>query len=977
MINNNFNDFIIHRGLDYSSKETTIGHRTKLIFKTIGLIIGNILTLGILGTVLDLKDQRKIRKLQLGKGDSLVQAQRRKIADLKRKETPYVKKAEDPNNIAGAAKSDRSHRYYAKGMTIDAVGNDKDGIEDYIKNNSAEALFKSAFEHTFEQLIADGNYQLSRNKDIREDEYAAQRSALARLMVLDLIEEAELQSNACGTIDLHLNNNITVYQQCSEKIVRKDDNGYLEATEAFVDQTAFTPSNNGTVKGLIDPCGIKLILAKINEEEKAALKIALARALTDDASQELIDAKALIAANQDLSYAMNMIERITDGIEERYKNAFELFWNYFANEDDGDLPNLKPAEDKEVMLISYPTTSVQKKTNQKALTILKAIGIIFLNISTLHLYSLAKYLINQRKINQLDPATKTQSIACQRKLYAEIDSLEKLKKGEKDNNVTQIDPKQAQRLGPLNEEDELKRYQKREFNWENAVAPIDVDSIEVDIPDAEYDPIGFFQYSWRLSNKKTLENTTMERLLITAFDEIFQLLITKAEDGQIQFSRNENWIYRVDIHTVMTRMIVLDLIKWAQMTCKDDVHTLHLNGDLKVSRSIPEVIAREVNGRRVEEPFYMQSDAWTPLPFKDNPNPVMRGIDPIGIKWILTQLDQEDMNHLERLLLDEYIPDDNADLVATKNYIRRNAGHPKVKLIKQAVHLIKEVAKSLDTRYGSLLKTLWKKNANQDEGDNGALPPEKAPEVEAPPPAVDAIVPWEPAVDLPLGLQPIFNRMKANVEGLWSNMNRNILSNPKHPTQENISYNLSNDHFGAEAEIKDQFNLTHWMVGGGCFYGAITSLITQDNTGNTDENAAMIKRAMANYLNEHKHEYRNAIQQELNMSVDDLIDFLRGGRRGLHYSFTNVEAEIFAHTFGIKVQLLCPGCSIKVSDGLMQSEGFSVGPNTKESLYLWNTGYSWYAAMPKLRQPAADVPANQARAIRNLRIFWQPNGYGY
>jgi len=985
MVNNNFDNHITNRTIDYSRKETVASHRIKTVFKTIGLIIGNIFTLGILGTVLDLRNQRTIRNLQLGKGNSLVQAQRRKIAELKMnqttqtsKEKPYAKIATDPTDIAGKANSDKNHRYFAKGLTIDAVDNDEDDTEDYIKNNSTEALFKSAFEHIFNELCADQSLQFSKNKGILADEYTAQRAALAKLMILDLIEEATLQTNPCGTVDLHLNNNITVYQNNSEKILRKNANGQIEQTEVYLEQKAFTPSNNGTVKGLIDPCGVKYIIAKISDQEKEALKAVLSRSLTDDASQELIDAKALIAGNQDLNYAMAMIERIATGIEERYKNAFNVFWEFFATEDIGDLPTPKAAEevgdlpnpDNAVNQIAANippiTTELNKKTNSTARNILKAIGIMFLNLSTLYIYSFTKYIINQRKINQLDPVTRTASLACQRKLYNEIDSLENINAGGFGIKLDAIDPKIEQQLGPMEEENELKHYQKRVFHFDNVEAPIDMDVVDVEVPDQNHDPIGFNDYAWRLSNKKTLENTTMERLLITAFDKIYERLLDKSENGHIQFSRNENWALLANKHTVLTRIIILDLIEKAQMTYshENDVNTLHLNGDLQVGQSIPEIITKKVEGQLRNECMYLQNDPWTPIPFENNPNPVERGIDPIGIKWILEQLDSEKKSHLERLLLDEFIPDDNADLIATKDYMRRNQHSQDVKLIKQALHLIQEVAKSLDTRYGSLLKTLWKKNANQDEDENGVLAPEKKPEVEIPLAAADDVVAWEPAVDLPANLKPIFNRTRKQTQDLWSDMNRNILGNPKHTIQENQIYNLTNG-------IRDQFIVKHEVLRTGCLYGAFTSLIAQNRNDINQNTEYMIMRAMGDYLAGNKRDYEAKIRQDLNMSFDNLVSFLKDQGQGA-YSFTNVEAEIFAHTFGIKVQVFGPGCSIKVENGLMQSEGFTVGPNTKECLYLYCNNGSWYSACPKLKEPDASVPADQAAAIRQTRTYWQP-----
>lgn len=981
MVNNNFDHHIKNGLYDNTSKVSPLAHATKNFFKIVGVLLGNLVTLGLLGAFLTLKDQRKINQLRLGQGgSSLVQAQRKKIAQLNeqiasrqnlfdilkqtegtKQETPYKKTDADPENIEGPSRK-MGHRYYAKGLTIDPIDQPDATNEDFIANSTPEALLKSAFEHIHTQLTQNPEYHFSKNRDIRNKDYAYQRSAVVKLMILDLIEEAELKVEACGEIYLYLNNqdNLKEFAQCPEKILRKRQDGSLETTEAYLEQTAFTPLNSGTVKGLIDPLGVKWTLAKMSDQEKAALKTLLSDALYADDTQQLIAAKALLAGNKNLKYVFSMIERISAGVEERYKKSLNAFWKHFSNHFDGNLPVKKIQEAQKAVTRNVSKTvslSVsQKKTNEVTRSAFRTVALFFLSLATLGIYSLIKYINQQHQIEGLDPATRHKKVLSQQKLYGEIKQLK-----------DQL--KNSNNLGPVHEEDEIGRYQKR---------PADPDTLDFQPGD---DDESLDAYIWRLPTVGTLDNTTMEGLFVSAFGIIHEKLVEKAQVWrQIQFSRNEEWAMQTDKHTVLTRMMVLELIQKARIIHENGEHKLNLNTLLEVGRSMPERVSKIVDGKEVQELVYLNNDPWTPPAIRSTATPVMRGIDPIGIKWILEQLSHEEMEHLERLLLDEYIPDydrknpeikdhiGSKALFDTKNWIRKNPESPRVKLVRQALHLIKEVALSLDNRYSKLFVTLWKKFSNEESDKNGALPPVKKQEDDLAPVDPGAIVAWQPNVDLPAGLKANFEAMQKRVQIISEHMSRNLLQNPANSSQEGQVYAIGYDH-------PTQFVVKHAMPGrGGCLYGALTALLFQDVAKVTAENTNLMMKAMAAYLKDHREDFAESIRADLRgATVQQLIDFLDCGDYTKQHptagSYSNVDAEIFAHTFGVKVQIFGNTVGVKVVNGLPQTKTKANCPNTKETLYLINKG-SWYAMAPDLKAPAPGDTSELAQAIRKHREYW-------
>ncbi|MEC7839871.1 MAG: OTU domain-containing protein [Chlamydiota bacterium] len=1007
------NEHLRNETTDYSMKEGVGKHNARRVFSTIKFALATIATFGIIYLVYYFKNQKKINQLKIGLADNtLVQRQIQVLNNIKSQTKAlkkgqnlfdhivktvaisepsyYAKKTTDAESIEGAANREREHRYHYRGLAEDF--DPEEHPELFSKNSSAEHLYQSAFTHVFEELINDPNIRFSKNREFHKSGlFNQQKSAFIRLIILDLIKEAELETPACGQGNpdshleiLKLNNNVSVSKVTSTQVYQKSKKGSYETGLMYLSRDAFTPLNDGNISGEIDPIGVKWILEKTSPEDLKTLKYFLLRSFLPEDSPLLTNVSSKIEPSNDLGYAAAMIEKIASGVEKRFSSQFNVLWECSAKDTEGNLPEQNEETpfaikaSNRVFSKKVPNKQTTNKAATVTLNILKGIGIFFANILTLGIYSIAKYIIIENRIDRLNPTTKPKRLATQKKLYQEIASS----RARLDEEIKSFSENPPIKLGIVNETDPLKSHQKSDLDEEAII-------MEPPEDDKKFEKL----FAWRLSTPGSLVNTTMDELLHTAFDKAYEDLMELASDGEISFSRNENLKYfNVDMpngnaqQKPLTRLVVFDLINNASLTKQSGKYQLHLNDALIVGKSQPTEIFN-ISTQNTER-LYLDEDSWTPPPIRDNPiNPIGKGIDPIGVKWLLEKLSDYELSNLLTLLLDEYYPEESDKLKEAKNFINSNS-RASLNVVR-AFNMICEISTSIDTRYKKLIQALWVKNANDDD-DDAPMPPNKTP-IDIPDakniPAFNRVE-WVPGVPMTKKLQKAFDISKNRLSLIWDNFSEEDLLHPMRKEIRGKNFYLT--HFdlvqnstengtpdlSGLALYNQQFYEKHELFGGGCLYGALTCSLFQETSLNSDH-AKLVKNAMADYLDLHKDEYRNKIQTEIGMELPNFQNWLRAeypDNRGM--GLTDLEAEIFAYTFGIRVEIFSEQMPSTVNeDGLIQATT-SYGPRTKECVFLRNkSGFSWYAAQPTLKEPDVNDLSNRAEAIRRHNLVWSHRAY--
>ncbi|MBA2367535.1 MAG: hypothetical protein H0V82_00745 [Candidatus Protochlamydia sp.] len=481
-------------------------------------------------------------------------------------------------------------------------------------------------------------------------------------------------------------------------------------------------------------------------------------------------------------------------------------------------------------------------------------------------------------------------------------------------------------------------------------------------------------FSNRYKDKKTAAEV-VQAALGFSLDRLLEL--GRQPNPKFHFN-NSAMIYCNDMYgankNAVYRFMAVDFIengKLFQDGCGG--FSLKLNRhDVKMGSSHPEYVQTYridpiTGSRQVEKRIRLtHNDDFTP-PMGDLQ--LALGIDPASAKWIYAQLNDEEKRHLFNLLMEPLIANDDVDLIAVQNFME-NGNPARVKLVRTAYELICDIGLSFDKKFAKsgLLNNQWERC---DEWDESVLPFEK--------PEMKFIIPeethneqvenWIPNLDCLLGNDDQSEFALACLEAqldyakVFANFSRDLVENPlDHCTIAKV-HDWGMGHKG----IKHQYHLSHQLLGVGCLFSNLTVILMNKADQVTRGSADSIKNAIAKYLDD--QENSDAFEQKIKgthgMSVKQYQNWLRGIRGAIdNYALGDLEIELTAKVFGIKIGVFVDGRNIKINEyGLMvpDGEGFYYGPNTKETLYLYNMpGSTYYGLWPRLKSGVLNDDAEAA-----------------
>lgn len=443
-----------------------------------------------------------------------------------------------------------------------------------------------------------------------------------------------------------------------------------------------------------------------------------------------------------------------------------------------------------------------------------------------------------------------------------------------------------------------------------------------------------------------------------------------------KFGENKNAVYR---------FMALDFIengKLFQDGCGG--YSLKLNQDeVAMGSSHPE----RVQTYRID-PFTGSRQLETKILFTHNDDftpPVgdfqlVFGIDPASAKWIYHQLNPDEKKHLYHLLMESLIANDNAALIALQDFMR-NGNPERVKLVRTAYDLMCDIALSLDKNFAKkgLLYAQWDRCNEWDE----TIVPFEKPEMQIIIPSEKLpLVPvqeWIPNIDCLAGnfvghtydgqgeFALAFIEAQLEYAQIFAGFSSNLVENP---LDQAYPAGVHNSERGPAKGIKHQYHLSHEVLEAGCLFSNLLVVLMNKKEQVTEANAQGLKNAIAKYLDDEANAdaFKEKILTTHRKSVKQYQNWLRGIRGVIdNYALGDLEIELTATVFGIKIGVFLDGRSTKINEyGLMVPDGagYYYGPNTKETLYLYNMpGLTYYGLWPRLRSGvlngAAEV-ANQS-----------------
>lgn len=518
-------------------------------------------------------------------------------------------------------------------------------------------------------------------------------------------------------------------------------------------------------------------------------------------------------------------------------------------------------------------------------------------------------------------------------------------------------------------------------------------------------------YTKRYAGQKTaveLMQTSMEY----AFDDL--IAMARQENPKIHWNESADIWYDTEAkytenRSALYRHMIWDFISHSSLIqVTDHSYALRLNNEgVTMASSMPlrcqgirEVIdEKEVNGEKVEEIRRVAEVRVLPTIIDDftpatDDRELSFGIDPVSAKRIFAQLSDEEKGHLQNLLLDPLIANEHPDLLSTRAFMRSGAAG-RVELVRNAYELICDIALAVEKKFANkgLAQVL---GGMADDYDLQPFHKEEmvqAPISEQPVQAANSVVEWTPDLEslkVKVGtayLQESFGKtVKDSVDlykKIYTGMSEAVIDNPNH-----ILYtsHTSDQQIGTTTVkgILHQFTYKHPMYGyHGCLMSAMTSIIMTDDSKACSASVQNLKNAMAAYLDikENAARFANKIatnhrrgdrpvykpnemtqekyQENLNKWLQDNVksyqSWLRndGDREINNSNLGDVEIEIVACMIGVRIAVFYPKQPTKLNEfGLTipADERFYYGPNTKETLFLFNsTGCTYAGLWPKMK----------------------------
>lgn len=666
------------------------------------------------------------------------------------------------------------------------------------------------------------------------------------------------------------------------------------------------------------------------------------------------------------------------------------------------------------------------KSSGVALTILRVIGQIFLNVITLGLYGVASIYLQRKAIENLSVKRAKHEGFVQetlRKIHVLKRQVLEAGRQAQGHNATvarhelaiaqltaqlehlpEADPDLLEKLN-----EEKARLAEAKELFSSVASSFDKDGYEIEIPvvvttvaGATDSKNGWMKpvYTMKPTDVTSAEPTSraeindcsnMEELLTAEFDIATRQLLQMANQGKINFNRSSKLLSdfieigggvfdkkHADAISSIYKLMAYNMLLHAgvKKSGKDHISIILNEAGLKVSASQPYWVSDT-------DVIFNHHDGWTP-PL----DPPSNGVDPVSAYYLLKGMNAESRAAIEALILDPMTPHESDDLKKAKNI--RSEKNQRGEAIRNVEALLSDIASALQRRYQSSLDDAWGEFANDDDLDV-FFKDAKAPEAETIEDDEEAelkkIMEWRP-LELPLAFEDEdlindLDRTRQQIAPIWRNISNCLAC--KYSNDSKIKQ------IAALSNLTDQYWWMHLGINAqGCLFSALSRALLQGAKNKNDVDPRRLKRFIASYLEGGAGERLSGfINQETKQGEESgwpwniYARFMRGEAIDWHangltdrgnYQMGDLEIELLCRALGLHVEVFSNGGSYFVQDGRMTSTRHYGAVNAPERITLFcSNGHSWYTLFPKVRAGHSTDSVDLKKALNYAQSYWNTN----
>lgn len=446
------------------------------------------------------------------------------------------------------------------------------------------------------------------------------------------------------------------------------------------------------------------------------------------------------------------------------------------------------------------------------------------------------------------------------------------------------------------------------------------------------------QLTTKDTTTKTTSITQVASLLESTFIECFQRLISVSKQNNvIQFNHSAliiNDEYKEN-RFALHSFLIFQLIQDADEISRNGSTHLSWKGknvemhDAQYTKMLTR-IQNQHGGWKLEEFIRpVERDSW----ITSNISP--KGMDPMRLKTILSQLTTDEKDLLKMILLEPLIPRKSIALEIA-NIKLKKLEISKQQLLLDSCELIHNMASIISYNFEDTFNSCWQMMADEyEEKIQPLLKNEKSilniKKTE--------LIEWKPVYDCITDneIREYLTVQRALLSPVWKNMD-SLLEKPQKK--------------GSILSIQAQYNILHIMIGknNGCLLSSLIRGLIPIHIPVTNRMAFSIRSAMANYLAIHRDRFESRLNKQwTHISYEDYQGWLRGKNSKINERvLSEFEIELFAYTFGICVEVVEK--SLIALDDSGRVTGCRFGPDTCERVVLYHTqNATYFAAFPMLK----------------------------
>lgn len=531
-------------------------------------------------------------------------------------------------------------------------------------------------------------------------------------------------------------------------------------------------------------------------------------------------------------------------------------------------------------------------------------------------------------------------------------------------------------------------------------------------------------------NKRYADKKSATEIMYASFDHSFQALQRKGPGSKYQLNNYAETYKYLPLAKAVYRYMIFDILQGARVDDQANNFIMRINDAVIMLSSKSEKILhyKEVGGKLTPEvvTHFQQRDDFTP--HEDAFELAVHGVDPIGAKWILERLTEEETGYLITYLTSSLVENNHPDYLAMRNFLN-NKKNPRVKLVLTAADLIDDMSFAIYKKFGqNVFQRCWGNNADDYEVEPFLKAEDKEllelAKVDFKDPAKQKIVEWT-LDEKVLGKKKI-NDFSDNLDHPWF-----VELMKKAKTRHQLiqgELEKGNCTFQIQEKAGKEFPQVDWplinkyyyhchqmipgpggnvFAGPRCLYSNLLSIFMTNQADINMQNVNYLKGAMANYLEkleqariEWKAMEKKAPKilteemekiKEMSLLADKFEKEIKDLNHLTLYNYKNwlrnphllgtldpgqltaFEIQLAAHTLGVRIGVFYinqPFPSVVDPHGrVMPSEIF--GPNTKEIFMMGFINHSYYGINPKLKINAAKMTFLDEKALLDQEAYWK------